>query len=74
MSPRMSWITWLRDLEHDIGKITPAPHRSREILKQQQISQGILCHEEEGLQETSTNIIFLPGALGEVSVPPWTGQ
>lgn len=58
MSPRMSGITWLRDLEHDIGKITAAPHRSREILKQQQISQGILCHEEEGLQETSTNTLF----------------
>ena len=38
--------------------ITTNPHTSREISKQQPISQGILCHDEEGLQETSTNTLF----------------
>lgn len=40
------------------GKITTAPQRSSKILKQQQITQGILCHEEKGLQETATNTLF----------------
>lgn len=36
---------------------TTAAHRGRNILKQQ-IPQGILYHDEEGLQETSTNTLF----------------
>lgn len=37
---------------------TTTAHRSRNILKQQQTPQGILYHDEEGLQETSTNTLF----------------
>lgn len=55
----------LRGLEYGVGKITTIPHRSREIQQQQQISQGILCHNEEGLQETSTNTLFSFLELGE---------
>lgn len=50
-------LNYLKGLEYGTGKITTAPQR-REILKEQQISQGILCHDEEGLQETSTNTLF----------------
>lgn len=57
MAPEWVGLHANRGLEYGIGKITTSPQR-REILKKQQIPQGILCHDEEGLQETSTNTLF----------------